>query len=50
MALGKQGGHASAPTAMAKTGKKNGGGVVKGGGIQKGVLPKGTSANSNKPR
>lgn len=49
MALGKQGGHAAAPTSKAKVGSKNGGGVVKGGGIAKGVLPKGTPAGGKKP-
>lgn len=49
MALGKQGGHAAAPTSKAKVGKKNGGGVVKGGGVMKPVLPKGTPAGGKKP-
>lgn len=48
MALGKQGGHAPAPTSKAKVGMKNSGGASKGE-TAKGKMPKSTPAGGVKP-
>lgn len=48
--LGKQGGIAKAPVHGPKTAAKNGGKVVGGGNVAKGVVVKPIAGNSKKPR
>lgn len=48
MAIGKQGGHAPAPTSKPMVGSKPGGKVQGGGAVKQGITPKGIPAGGKK--